>query len=62
MPITTPIRLFIAFAVLALLGFAVAAWTAGAPLGVLVGTVASFAAACAVIVEVERDHPGSPVR
>jgi hypothetical protein len=57
---TTPIRLFLVFAVLALLGFGCAAWTAGAPLAVLVGTIASFFAALAVIVEVERGDQALP--
>ncbi len=53
---TTPIRLFIAFALAALAGFAWAAMTAGAPAAVLLGTIASFAAALAVIIEVEREE------
>jgi hypothetical protein len=53
---TTPIRLFLVFAVLALLGFTAAAWTAGAPLAVLGGTIAAFAAALAVMVEAETDN------
>ena len=56
MPITPPIRLFIVFALLAALGFAFAAWIAGAPVAVLVGVAGSFAAAVAVIAEIDRDH------
>lgn len=52
---TTPIRLFLAFALLALLGFGLASWTAGAVLPVLVGVAAAFAAAVAVAVELDRD-------
>jgi len=51
---TTPIRVFLLCAVIALLGFAGAAWTAGSPLTVLVGVVGAFAAAGAVVVEVEN--------
>lgn len=57
---TTPIRLFLLAALVALIGFGCAAWTAGAPLAVLVATIASFAAALAVIVEVERDDQAVP--
>lgn len=51
---TTPIRIFLLAALVALGAFAAAAWTAGAPAAVLVATVASFLAAAAVIVEVEN--------
>lgn len=53
---TTPIRCMLAFMLLALLGFGLAAFSAAdRPLGVLLGTVGAFLAACAVITEVEDD-------
>lgn len=57
---TTPIRVFLLCAVIALLGFAGAAWTAGSPLAVLVGVAGAFAAALAVIAEVDRDDHALP--
>jgi hypothetical protein len=54
---TTPIRLFLLFAALSLLGFACAAWTAGATVPVLAGVVGAFAAAVAVVTEIDRTPP-----
>lgn len=46
-PVTTAVRVFIVFATLAVLGFAGAAWTAGAPAPVVLGALASLAAGIA---------------
>jgi len=54
-PITTPIRLFLLFGLLALLGFAAAAWTAGATAPVLAGVLGSLAAALAFTAVIEQD-------
>lgn len=55
-PITTPIRLFIVFGLLALCGFAAAAWTAGATVPVTAGVLGSLAAGIAFAVAVD-EHP-----
>jgi hypothetical protein len=54
-PITTPIRLFLLFGLLALLGFAAAAWTAGATAPVLAGVLGSLAAALAFAHAIDQD-------
>lgn len=59
-PITAPIRMSLLLGVLAILGFFAAGWTAGAPLAVLVGTVASIAAALAFFVGIEHDARRCP--
>jgi hypothetical protein len=50
---TRPIRLFVLFALLAVLGFAFAAWTAGAVAPVMVGTLGVFAAAASFVAEID---------
>jgi hypothetical protein len=65
MPVTNPIRVFVVFAVLAVLGFAGAAWTAGAPLPVVLGTLASLAAGIAFAAAVDAGidlHPSGRIR
>jgi len=59
---TVPVRLFVLFSLLALAGFGFAAWNDGAPLGVLVGTLAALAAGLAVAVEVDRGEPAAVSR
>jgi hypothetical protein len=54
-PITIPIRLFLLFGLLALLGFAAAAWTAGAALPVAGGVLGSLAAALAFAHAIDQD-------
>ena len=54
-PITAPIRLFLLFGLLALLGFAAAAWTAGATVPVFAGVLGSLAAAAAFAHVIDHD-------
>jgi hypothetical protein len=58
MPITTAIRLFIVFALMSVVGFVAAGWTAGGTLPVLIGVVGMFAAAAAFVAEIDRP-PGT---
>lgn len=58
---STAIRLFLLLGLLTLVGFGIAVWNVNdRPFGVLLGTLAAFGAALAVIVEVERDDQAQP--
>jgi hypothetical protein len=59
MPSTTPVRLFIAFALLALAGFFAAGATAGAPAAVLIGFLGVFAAGAALVAEIDTESGGA---
>jgi hypothetical protein len=60
-----PVRVFIVAALLAVLGFAAAAWTAGAPAPVVLGTLASLAAGIAYAAAVDAGidfHPSGRIK